>query len=94
MCIVVVYIYCLLSYCPAWWDAGDGLMSCCRCSYIAVTSQYITGSQLFMTIAAVAYIQLPVWGGVGETYNSHHRRLSSFSANILDLPFTKLLSDL
>ena len=47
-----------------------------------------------MTIAAVAYIQLPVWGGVGETYNSHHRRLSPFSANILDLPFTKLLSDL
>ena len=47
-----------------------------------------------MTIAAVAYIQLPVWGGVGETSNSHHRRLSSSSANILDLPFTKLLSDL
>ena len=47
-----------------------------------------------MTIAAVAYIQLPVWGGVGETYNSHHRRLSSFLANISDLPFTKLLSDL
>ena len=73
-----------------WWRTDELLC----CSYIAVTSQYITGSQLFMTIAAVAYIQLPVWGGVGETYNSHHRRLLSFLADISDLPFTKLLSDL